>query len=107
MLLKAFSLGQNFPNPLTSVTTIEYAVAKPCQVSVGVYDVTGRLIETLADGRHQPGLCSTTWNGRDSSGNKVPSGVYFYRLSATRQGGSASGGRAGDFTATKQLVVLR
>lgn len=73
---------QNVPNPFTSHTTFEFDLQDPSEVKVDVYDVTGRLVKaasvgTMGRGRHQ-----LAFDGRDAAGNKLPSGVYFYRVSA-------------------------
>ena len=47
-----------------------------------VYDVEGRRVKVLFDGRHGPGLHRETWDGRNDAGRRMPSGVYFYELQA-------------------------
>ena len=83
--LPIFALDQNYPNPFNPVTTIGFAVpggeGTNANVSLAVYAVDGSLVrmlldEPLARGRHH----DVVWDGRDSSGNSVASGVYFYRL---------------------------
>ncbi|HMB71340.1 MAG TPA: FlgD immunoglobulin-like domain containing protein, partial [bacterium] len=72
---------RNFPNPFTSATTIAYALPAPGPARLAVYDVTGRLVRTLAEGRRVPaGAYRAVWDGTDRTGRRVASGVYFYRL---------------------------
>jgi len=71
------------PNPASAATAIVYAVPAPGgDVRVAVYDVRGRLIETLASGFQEAGVHSVTWDGRDSRGVAVAAGVYFARMDA-------------------------
>ncbi len=70
------------PNPFNPATTIAFELAAPGQVSITVYDVSGRMIRSLVDGHLPAGMHEVTWNGRDRSGATVASGVYFYRLMA-------------------------
>ena len=73
-------LRNNFPNPFGSATTIEYSVAHTSPVKLTIYNVLGRRISTLIHGPVGPGSHRVIWNGRDTSGRLVGSGVYFYRL---------------------------
>ncbi|MBD3336196.1 MAG: hypothetical protein GF355_11835 [Candidatus Eisenbacteria bacterium] len=73
--------------PLPSVfaegTTIEYALGETAGVSLGIYDVHGRVVRTLVDGtRHNAGIHRADWDGRDAGGAPAPNGVYFYRVEA-------------------------
>ena len=73
-------LNEVFPNPFTGETTVRYAVSRPQQVRIAVYDVTGRRVRLLWDAPVEPGVSSMVWDGRDSAGARVASGVYFVRL---------------------------
>ena len=68
------------PNPFRNHTQISYALPKAGNVSLRVYDVTGRTVRTLASGFQRAGFYSVSWDSRDSRGQQVPHGVYFYRL---------------------------
>lgn len=72
-----FRLVQNYPNPFNPATTICYQLAAVSHVTLKVYDVLGREVRTLVNGVETPGSYETRFNARD-----LPSGVYFYRLSA-------------------------
>jgi hypothetical protein len=107
-LPKVFLLSQNYPNPFYNSTLIRYAIPIPNpeskilpaspsgghHVSLNIYDITGRLVETLVDEKQKPGIYQVEWDGA-RIGSVVRSGVYFYRLTA------------GDFTSTKKLILLR
>ncbi len=90
-----FGLSQNSPNPFHHTTHIRFQVSAPRDASLRVYDLSGSLVKTLVDGAQEPGYYTAVWDGRDQVGLEVPSGIYFYRL------------KAGDFTATRKLTVLR
>ena len=91
-----YALSQNFPNPFNPTTTIHYDVkAGGGQVSLRVFDVSGRLVRTLVDGDQTEGARSIVWNGTNDRGQRVASGIYFYRMTAT------------GFTETKKMVLLR
>jgi hypothetical protein len=90
-----FALAQNMPNPFGKGTSIEYVVPEPALVSLQVFDVNGRLIRTLVNGAVERGSHRIQWDGRDSQGSVLSSGVYFYRL------------ENGDKTITKKSVLLR
>ena len=85
-------LAQNFPNPFTTSTQIGYAVPEGAHATIRVYDAAGRMVTTLLNGTSSSG--SILWNGTDSSGRRVSTGIYFYRL------------RAGDVTETRKMLLL-
>jgi len=68
------------PNPFRSHSQISYALPSTANVSLRVYDVTGRTVRTLVSGSQKPGNYSASWDARDSYGKQVPYGVYIYRL---------------------------
>lgn len=68
------------PNPFNPATTISVTVPKRTHVTLSIYDITGRRVNTLVDRTMERGLERIVWNGRDANGNPVSSGVYFYRV---------------------------
>lgn len=70
-----------FPSPSRSVT-LSFTLPQATDVQLGVYDLFGRRIATLANGRLQAGTYTQAWSGRSDAGHQVGSGVYFYRLNA-------------------------
>jgi choice-of-anchor B domain-containing protein len=76
----SYSLEQNYPNPFNAGTTIRYSLPKRIRVRLKVYNVVGKEIRTLVDEVQQAGSHRIVWDGRDESGDLVPSGVYLYRL---------------------------
>ncbi len=91
-----FVLSEPAPNPFTHGTEIAYTVPLSAgTTSLSIYDVSGRLVTTLVDAVATPGAAVTYWDGTDTDGRRVASGVYFARLVA------------GDRTATRRVVLLR
>jgi len=78
-------LGQSFPNPFGGQAAISYALGKAGKVRLSVYSPTGQLVRRLVDGEAGPGLHTATWDGRDRFGNRVGSGMYYYRLDALNE----------------------
>ncbi len=80
---RAIRLRQNLPNPFGTRTTIGFDLARRSPVKLGIYDVTGRLVRNLADGRElEAGTHSMEWDGHDDGGALVAAGLYFCRLDA-------------------------
>jgi hypothetical protein len=75
----------NYPNPFNSQTTIVYYVANigpiPARINIDIYDIMGRKVRKLVDGKKEVGQHTITWDGRDDAGNDLPTGVYFARIS--------------------------
>jgi photosystem II stability/assembly factor-like uncharacterized protein len=91
-----FRLIQNHPNPFSKLTAISYELRAPSHTTLKIYDLSGRLVETLVNEHQKPGL-----HQLPITSNQLPgSGVYFYRLQ-TRIG------QGSDFISTKKLILLR
>ena len=90
-----FSLEQNRPNPFNPVTTLAYSIPDACHVTLGVYDVHGRLVKTLVNGTIPGGAHAIEWDGRDTGDTAVASGVYLIRLVAGKR------------TTTKKIVLMK
>jgi len=85
-----FILSQNFPNPFNSSSVIKYSIPQSANVSMKVFDVLGNEIETLVSEEKSVGTYEVTWYAAS-----LPSGVYFYQLSA------------GSFIETKKMVLMK
>ena len=77
-----FVLLNNFPNPFNPGTTIEYKLPELSQVSLIIYDIAGREVQTLVSTRQSPGAYQVNWNGFDKHGKQVSTGMYLARLQA-------------------------
>ena len=75
-----FSLTQNYPNPFFASTTISYTLGSPSLVQVTVYDILGREVHVLENAIRSSGTHHVSWDGLDANGNRVASGIYFYRM---------------------------
>ncbi len=98
-LPESYSLSQNYPNPFNSTTLIRYTIpavrGQRSAVSLRIYNIQGELVRTLVDGQQGAGRYEVTWDGCDSFGKSVSSGIYLYRL------------RAGEFTQTKRMILIK
>jgi flagellar hook assembly protein FlgD len=73
-------LNRAVPNPFSGSTAFSYRVADGgSKVDVGVYNVAGRLVKTLASGSQDAGVFTVTWDGTDAAGVRMAPGVYFLR----------------------------
>ncbi len=83
------------PNPFAERATVEYVLSEAGKVTIEVYDVLGRRVQTLVDGKRESGGHRVRWDGTSRQGVPVGSGVYFVRL------------QAGEKTQTNKLVRVR
>ena len=94
------ALLPNYPNPFNPETWIPYQLASPAEVTLTLYDVTGRVVRTLHLGHQHAGMYRSKsraayWDGRNAQGEPVASGVYFYTLVA------------GEFAATGKMLIRK
>lgn len=79
--LKALmTLNPNYPNPFNSSTTISYSLNRASKVTLRIYNVQGRHIQTLQEKEQSAGTHRLVWNGRDLDQNPVSSGIYYIRI---------------------------
>jgi len=90
-----FAVSQNYPNPFNPTTEIKYQLPNTELVSVKVYNMNGQLVTTLVDGQMNAGYHKVQWDGRNSVGIKVSSGVYLYEMNA------------GNFRETKKMILIK
>lgn len=79
-VVKTLTLLQNYPNPFNPTTTINYAIPKTDAVMIRIYDVTGRLVRSLAAGVQEAGEHHVQWDSRDNHGRVAASGLYVYEI---------------------------
>jgi hypothetical protein len=92
---RALALMQNHPNPFNPSTTIEYVLPESGYVSLTVFDIAGRRVARLVDGKQEHGPHAAQWTGRDQNGRAVASGLYFYKLDFGKE------------SLTRKMVFLR
>jgi serine protease AprX len=103
--VSSFALYQNYPNPFSAgggsasggngTTIIRYDIPEESPVTVVVYSVLGEKVRILVDGMQLYNQCSVVWDGKNSNGVQLPSGIYFVSLSTPR------------YTSTKKIILLR
>jgi len=82
----SFCLG-NYPNPFNPGTAIHFELPTAGYVSLTIYNIQGRMVRRLLDGRHTAGNHTVIWDGAGDNGNAVAAGVYVYRLKVTHSSG--------------------
>ncbi len=92
---QSFALLQNYPNPFNPSTTIRYAVPTVSQVRLDIVNIQGEIVKTLVNGRQAANSYNVVWDGTDSNGNEVTSGLYFYKL------------QAGHFTQVRRMIFMK
>ncbi len=85
-----YQLGRNFPNPSHPRTMIPFSIPERAQVALRVFDVSGRVVATLVDGRLDPGEYTVVLNA-----DRLESGIYFYQLKAPA------------FSQTRRLILVK
>lgn len=90
-----FGMRAPTPSVFNNETLVRYQIPHETEVVILVYDLSGRVVNTLIDNKQQAGFYSVRWNGRDDSGNILPSGTYFIRMNAA------------DFNRTEKTVLIR
>lgn len=85
-----YSLSQNYPNPFNPSTRISYSVSKPGELSIIVYDASGKEVEKLVDGYRAAGMYEVTFDAAN-----IASGIYYYKIAAS------------GFNETKKMILLK
>ncbi len=90
-----YTLSQNYPNPFNPVTLINYSVPEDADLSLVIYDISGREVARLVSGFQRSGFYQIRWDGKSDQGLSLASGVYLYRL------------KSGSFADTKKMLLLK
>jgi len=85
----------NYPNPFNPITTLRYDLPEDGLVNITIYDMMGRVINSLVTSEQSSGFKSVKWNATDNFGQPVSAGVYLYQI------------EAGNFTKTKKMLLLK
>jgi len=80
-----FYISENYPNPFNPTTSIDFGIPSDLNVQINIYNIIGQQVASIDQGLLNPGSYTVTWNGKDTFGNFVPSGVYFYEIKAGEQ----------------------
>ena len=94
-LPESFVLNQNYPNPFNPATTIRFEIPGRSHVEIVVYNLLGQKMMKLLDEVMSAGEHQVTWDGTDSDGRAMPSGIYFYQF------------KAGDYCEARKVILLR
>ncbi len=95
LLPNTYLVDQNYPNPFNPSTTISFELPRREEVALTIYNIMGQLVRKIDIGTKPAGRYSVVWDGNNSAGLPVASGIYFYRIDA------------GSFTASKKMVLLK
>ena len=90
-----YSLSQNYPNPFNPTTTIQFSLPTSGQARIEIFNILGELVATPFNGVATAGENTVVWDGTNSAGQTVSSGIYFYRLTADT------------YTETKKMTLLK
>ena len=99
LIPESFAIYQNYPNPFNSNTIIKYQIPFEGKTTINIYDIMGRLVNTLVDERQMPGYYLSRWDGRNNSGQIVSSGMYIYQIISLSE--------KKDFVKAKKLLLLK
>jgi len=94
-LPEEFTLNPNYPNPFNPQTNISFALPIDSRVSLKIYNLSGQLVKTLLDNNLSAGTYTVTWDGTNSSEERVASGIYFYKLTA------------GNYSQTRKMCLVK
>ncbi len=92
---REFRLRQNYPNPFNPSTVISYSLPVNSHVSLTIYNMLGQKVRKLVNQTQSAGIQTTVWDGLDNIGQRVASGIYFYRLEAN------------SFMETKKMMLMQ
>ena len=90
-----FFVSPNYPNPFNPNTQVDIHLPESDFLMVNIFDATGRQINTLINEQLNPGVYNLKWNGNDSNGNGMPTGVYFIQV------------RSGKHINTQKMILIK
>jgi flagellar hook assembly protein FlgD len=94
-LPSTFALNQNYPNPFNPTTTISFSLNKRQIIDLSIYNLLGQKVRTLYSGWASAGNHDIKWDATNYAGEKVASGIYFYKLSGDEE------------TASRKMTLLK
>ena len=90
-----YKMYTNYPNPFNPSTTIRFDIPNRSKVVLKIFNIHGEEIITLANEEFNPGEYGITWNGKNSRGESMPSGMYIYRIVSD------------NFTQSSKMILLK
>jgi len=90
-----FFVSANYPNPFNPKTQLDIHLSYRDNLIVTIFDATGRVINTLINKKLNPGIYNLEWNGDDSNGHGMPTGVYFIQV------------RSGNHVNTQKMILIK
>ncbi|MBT4035059.1 MAG: T9SS type A sorting domain-containing protein [Candidatus Marinimicrobia bacterium] len=90
-----YVLQQNYPNPFNPITTLRYGLPADSEVSLSIYDITGKMVSSFSSESQKAGWHERTWNGLNQNGELVSTGIYLARL------------QAGSYSKTIKMLYLK
>jgi len=91
----SYTLSQNYPNPFNPETTIEFGLPKTGFVEITIYDIKGKLVRKLVSEQKSAGNHIIKWNANTGFGNRMSSGVFYYRM------------KCGEFQQTNKMILMK
>ena len=92
---KVISIAKNFPNPFNNSTKISFTIDKTRLVKINIYDIKGHKVKTIVNGHYNSGVYNANWDGKNTLGEMVSSGIYYYSIISN------------DYVETKSMVYLK
>jgi hypothetical protein len=92
---RTFILEQNYPNPFSQSTTIDFQLLNQSDVNLFIFDAFGQKVSTLIDENLKPGNYSVVWDGCGADGTRLSTGIYYYRFESN------------DNVETRQMIFLK
>lgn len=100
IIIEKYILNDNYPNPFNPTTNISYYLSQNAHVQLSVFDMKGKIVQSLINMNQSKGTHLTTWNGMDSNGVLQAAGVYYYQLKVLNNGTL-------HYLTTKKMVLLK
>lgn len=99
---EGISLHQNYPNPFNPETSLQFELSQKAHVTLKIHNLLGQEVTTLLQGTQEAGFHALNWNGKNSQGEDVPTGVYIYRLQVRFDRSDKA-----EFVETRKMTLLR
>ncbi len=95
ILPTSFLIAQNYPNPFNPSTKIVYEIPAASHVSIEIFNILGQKVKNLVNQYHEANFYSVDWDGTDQAGQRLATGLYFYKIIS------------GEHTVSKKMMLLK